>query len=247
MGTITRNPSPSRVKKQKTPNIGMIGRVLIIVVILGFAAIFMQDLIKGQSVVSAPSRMDEGTPVVSAASVIRNAANGTPILPTPTPAPKSTLAKSANSPYKFVPGVLTLKIPRLAIDAPIIAINLNDKGEVEPPNGPDIVGWYSLSPPPGAPGNSVLAGHVDWKTQTAVFWELRNIKAGDTILVSNAEKGDTRYTVEWVKTYKFDEAPIDTIFASLYEPALTIITCSGEFDTTTHNYNQRLVVRAKAG
>jgi sortase (surface protein transpeptidase) len=247
MGTTLRKLKPVEGKKKQTSRTRVVALILIVVACLGFAALFAQDYLKVQSFFNASNVTSTGTPVVSAAAVINNAARGTAILPTPTPAPKSSVAKAANSPYKFVPGVITLKIPQIGVDAPIISININAVGEIEPPNGPDIIGWYSLSPPPGAPGNCVLAGHVDWKTQTAVLWDLRKLKAGDTIIISNSEKGDTRYVVEWAKTYKFDEAPIDTIFASLYEPALTIITCAGEFDSATHNYSQRLVVRAKAG
>lgn len=147
-------------------------------------------------------------------------------------------------PYDGIPAGVRLKIPSLMIDAPIVAVGLNASGEVEPPDAPDTVAWYNLSPIPGTPGNSILAGHIDWMKSTAVFWELHNIKPGDVVHVSSPGQAEVSYVVEWVELYPFDQAPLDKVFASLYEPALTIITCGGKFDQATHNYSHRLIVRA---
>ena len=37
------------------------------------------------------------------------------------------------------------------------------------PKGFDTVGWFGEGTKPGAPGNAVMAGHVDSKTGPAVF------------------------------------------------------------------------------
>jgi len=154
---------------------------------------------------------------------------------------------SRTPPYDGLPADVRLKIPSLKIDAPIVAVGLTADGEVEAPSTPDMVAWYNLSPIPGTPGNSILSGHIDWKNSTAVFWELHSIKNGDVINVSSPGRAESSYVVEWVERYPFDQAPLDRIFASLYEPALTIITCEGDFDQATHNYSERLVVRARGG
>lgn len=180
-----------------------------------------------------PSETPQPTPTVGEVSV------------TPASARPIGLASAVGPPYEGLPANARLRIPNLKIDAPIVPVGLTAEGEVEPPPGPEYVGWYNLSPIPGSPGNSILAGHVDWKNQTAVFWDLRRIKPGDTIYVGSSDRADVLYTVEWIERYKPEEAPIDRIFASLYEPTLTIITCEGVFDQTTRNYSLRLVVRAR--
>ncbi len=139
-----------------------------------------------------------------------------------------------------------LRIPALNIDAPLVPVGLSPEGEVGSPPGPHLVGWYNLSPPPGSPGNSILAGHVDWQNQTAVFWDLRKIMPGEIIQIYYPDRPPVNFKVQWVRRYTPEEAPIDEIFESLYQPTLTLITCEGIFDPVTRNYSLRLVVRAQA-
>jgi sortase (surface protein transpeptidase) len=52
------------------------------------------------------------------------------------------------------------------------------------PVGPQEVIWYDFSALPGmggrpGDGNTVLAGHVDYGVDPAVFWNLRDVKQGD--------------------------------------------------------------------
>jgi hypothetical protein len=49
------------------------------------------------------------------------------------------------------------------------------------------VGWYEPGTLPGAPGNPVLAGHVDDLISPAVFYDLLKLKKGNKIMVTGTE------------------------------------------------------------
>lgn len=230
--------------------------MLPIVLVIAATTLAFNGQIRSLVIATAPESGRAAQPTVhpTALLTVEPIAHPTALLTVePTPSLPQAIADAggtaqegfAGPPYKGLPGSVRLKIPRFNIDAPIVPVGLSAEGEVESPPGPELVGWYNLSPPPGAPGNSILAGHVDWKNRTAVFWELRHIEPGDAIFIASPDRADIRFTVEWVRRYTPEEAPIDTIFASLYEPTLTIITCEGVFDPATRNYSLRLVVRAR--
>jgi hypothetical protein len=48
-----------------------------------------------------------------------------------------------------------------------------------------------------------------------------------------------------VNTFDAASAPIDQIVGPTATDSLTFITCAGTFDTTTRQYDKRLVVRAE--
>src|SRR5688572_7963661 len=56
-----------------------------------------------------------------------------------------------------------LVVPSIGVDAPVIAVGLDEEGRMLSPEGPDPVGWYTFSPTPGQPGNTVISGHRDWR------------------------------------------------------------------------------------
>lgn len=137
-----------------------------------------------------------------------------------------------------------LKIPVIGVDAPIAAVGLDKDGAIAEPNSPDLVVWYDQSALPGWQGNSVLSGHLDWKTSTAVFWRLRELKPGDNIYVHTSSNNRYRFIVQWAESYRSDNVPMAKVFADLQEPSLTIITCGGVFNRNSRDYSERLVVRA---
>ncbi len=136
-------------------------------------------------------------------------------------------------------------IDKLGVDADIVGLGAESDGTLQsPPNG-DLVGWYIQSARPGAVGNVVMSGHVDWEKRLAVFWRLNELKKGDRITVV-AQGGERHsYQVEWVKSYDAATAPLMEILGGTSERWLTLITCGGTFNPITRDYAQRLVVRAR--
>src|SRR3954471_6641632 len=76
-----------------------------------------------------------------------------------------------------------LQIDSVGVDAPIELGNVTD-GVMQDPTGPWVVSWYEPLGKIGEGGNVVLAGHVDYyNVGPAVFWDVRDLPAGDVIRV----------------------------------------------------------------
>jgi sortase (surface protein transpeptidase) len=110
------------------------------------------------------------------------------------------------------------------------------------PKSYDSVAWYKLGARPGEVGSAVMAGHLDSKTGPAVFWRLRDLKPGDDVVVISDDGMERRFKVTETVVYRFDEAPLERIFAAPEGIGLNLITCGGTFDRRTQNYDQRIVV-----
>ena len=190
------------------------------------------------------------TPSPDAVAVRSAAARPTTVRPAqavaqPELTPTSPPADPRYPPYAPPADGTHLVISAIGVDAPILPVGVTADGEVESPSNGTSVGWYNLSPAPGPRGNSILVGHVDYHAAAAVFWRLREVRTGDKIEVRQQDGTSARYEIEWVQSFPIGAAPLDVIFASTNEGKLTLITCEGQFDQATHNYQHRLVVRAQ--
>ncbi|MDP9367989.1 MAG: sortase [Chloroflexota bacterium] len=146
-------------------------------------------------------------------------------------------------------GVLptAIRIANAEVDAEVETVEIVD-GVMQNPTGPWVVSWYKQTAKPGENGNSVMAGHVDyWDVGPAVFYNLKDLSQGDEIQVIGEDGTAYTYAVDWMETYIVaDLTPedIDEIVGPTDAPALTLITCGGEFDYATGEYLSRMVVRA---
>ncbi len=141
-----------------------------------------------------------------------------------------------------------LVIEKAQIDAEIEVQEIVD-GVMQNPTGPWIVAWYEQTAELGEGGNVVMAGHVDyWNVGPAVFWDVRNLPAGDIIRVVGEDGKNYEYAVQWIERYDTAALTPDVIQNDIVgdtgQESLTLITCGGEFDPATGEYNERWVVRA---
>jgi len=138
-----------------------------------------------------------------------------------------------------------LDIPAAKISAPIVDIGLANDGSMEVPPTPDVVGWYRTSARAGQPGNAVLAGHVDWGKNAAVFWGLRDLKASDPIMLRGSDGVEHRYLVQWNRVFANNDPAALNVLRGSDESLLTLITCDGVYDRSAQNYTDRRIVQAK--
>jgi sortase (surface protein transpeptidase) len=141
-----------------------------------------------------------------------------------------------------------LEVDSVGVDAPIELGAVVD-GAMQDPSGPWVVSWYDQLGKIGEGGNVVLAGHVDyWNVGPAVFWDVRDLPAGDVIRVVGEDGKNYEYAVQWTQPYMADELTPEVIQQDIVgdtgEETLTLITCGGEFNPDTGEYNERWVVRA---
>ncbi|GAC1376702.1 MAG: hypothetical protein NVSMB44_45600 [Ktedonobacteraceae bacterium] len=142
-----------------------------------------------------------------------------------------------------------LVIPAIGVDAPIETVGLDPMGRMGVPtrNQWNGVGWYQNGTSPGAPGSSVIDGHLDTTTGApAVFWRLNALHIGDLVTVQDSSGRKAQFRVFKTQSYSADSAPLDQIFSRNDGTYLNLITCAGSWDYSHNQFQQRLVVFTQA-
>ena len=154
---------------------------------------------------------------------------------------------ASQAPPPPVAGPSRLVIPTIGVDAAVEPVGLTHDGAMDVPSGPHTVGWYHFGSPPGAVGSAVMDGHVDYRgVGPAVFWRLRELAPGDTLVVVTEDGDERRFRVTEVASYPNASVPMERIFGSAASPRLNLITCDGAFIARDRNYDHRLVVYSEA-
>ena len=137
---------------------------------------------------------------------------------------------------------LRVRIPAIGVDAPLVRLGLNPDQTLEVP-GYDESGWYTGGSRPGDRGPAVIAAHVDSKTGPAVFYRLRELKAGDTVHVDYRD-GAVTFSVRESQSFPKSSFPTAQVYGATEGPELRLITCDGTFDRKARSYRSNLVVWA---
>lgn len=136
----------------------------------------------------------------------------------------------------------TIEIPSIDVDAPVKHLGLKDNGEMEVPESLHETSWYEPGYEVGAPGNAVIAGHVDDTVNTGVFSELHKLEPGDDIIVQGEDGSKLTFTVYDKELFDADEAPVDKIFGYTHNSLLNLITCEGPYDYDVGGTPNRWVI-----
>lgn len=165
----------------------------------------------------------------------------------------SALAIEDAGPPPAVP--VRLSIPRLYVDAPIVALGVNEDDIPEVPNTGEEVAWYDFSASPGRDNNAVLSGHVDWRTRNGdpipgVFYRLREAEIGDALQIDLEDGTVVQYRVTGNVATKFDDPNVLKAMGPASKDVVTLITCGGTWfnDPSSAyggNYSHRIIVRAE--
>jgi LPXTG-site transpeptidase (sortase) family protein len=183
------------------------------------------------------------------------------------PTPEATIDLTRPTPTAIVDQNITsvgagdrFVISKFGVNAPLSYKVVGPDGQMPNPDGPDDVAYYNFSAWPGkggAPGkggNAVFAGHVDSGAKAchngtkpppceAVLWDLNQLKVGDEIEIQLSGVS-YKYSVTSNQPVSANNAPWDSIVGSTAQESITIITCGGDFNRDTHEYNNRQVVTA---
>jgi LPXTG-site transpeptidase (sortase) family protein len=137
---------------------------------------------------------------------------------------------------------LRVRIPAIGVDAPLVRLGLNPDRTLEVP-GYDESGWYTGGSRPGDRGPAVIAAHVDSRTGPAVFYRLRELKAGDAVHVDYRD-GTVTFSVRESQSFPKTSFPTAQVYGATVGPELRLITCDGTFDRKARSYRSNLVVWA---
>lgn len=144
-----------------------------------------------------------------------------------------------------------LSIPAIQVDARVMNVGKTAQGLMDAPVSQALkspywthVFWYAPGAAPGQAGNAVIAGHVNRiGGDPAVFWDLKNLVAGNDIYVTTMQGQKLHFVVDRAVSYPATapgSAILNAVFGSSTGHHLNLITCSGIW--TGDGYDQRLVV-----
>ncbi|MGY1630482.1 class F sortase [Geodermatophilus sp. SYSU D01186] len=139
---------------------------------------------------------------------------------------------------------LRVRVPAIGVDSPLVRLGVDAAGALVPPAAYDRAGWFPGAAAPGDVGPAVVAGHVDSREGPAVFWRLRDLAAGDEVLVDRGDGTTARFVVTGVGRYAKDEFPTAAVYGPTPRAELRLVTCGGEFDRGRRSYTDNVVVTA---
>jgi Sortase domain len=181
----------------------------------------------------------------------RPVAAGAITVPSSAPAPTATASAppppthcSTPAPAAGDKSPFRICIPALKVDASMMSLGLNPDRTVEVPPLSKVrdAGWYKYSAEPGAVGPTVILGHVDSAQYgDGVFFRLSRLHAGDTVVVSRADGMLATFRINRVSEVSKSHFPTDEVYGPTSGPALRLITCGGQFDSATRNYEDNII------
>jgi LPXTG-site transpeptidase (sortase) family protein len=151
-------------------------------------------------------------------------------------------------------------IAKFGVEAPLTYRQVGLDGIMPNPEGADDVAYYDFSQwqgkggAPGKGGNAVFAGHVDSGSKpckngtvpppcTAVFWDISQMRIGDEIELKVSGVSH-KYRVVSNEPVSASTGPWDQIVSATAQESITLITCGGDFNRVTREYNNRQVLVA---
>ncbi|WP_084078170.1 class F sortase [Demequina sp. NBRC 110057] len=173
-----------------------------------------------------------------------------PSVTAPTPAPTSVGAGTTGRDRVTVadpaPALPTrLEIPAIDVDTVLERLGLLTDGSLATPEDTDLAGWFEGGPRPGAIGPSVIAGHVSWNGDPSVFFRLTELVPGDLITVEQADGREVTFEVTRIEQHPKDAFPTVEVYSNTDDPELRLITCGGDFDSSTGHFDDNIVVFAR--
>ncbi len=169
---------------------------------------------------------------------------------------QSTLRNSTNEPEETKPNCNNYKVadhlprkitlPSINSSGCIIRVGIDQDNAIAVPGNIHLAGWYTNSPLPGKKGVSIIDGHVSGKYNPGIFKKLKQLRTGDQYKIEFGDKSTKTFQVVSVKEYTPDETTKKMYEQSTsIERQLNLITCGGQFDKKSNQYEKRILVTSK--
>lgn len=139
-----------------------------------------------------------------------------------------------------------VSIPRIEATSSLVELGLNDDETVQVPpvDQPMQAGWYRFGVTPGENGPAVILGHVDGGGQPGIFHRLKDVQAGDEVLVRRGDGRTAVFTVSRTEQVPKSEFPTEAVYGQSDGPELRLVTCGGTFDKQKRSYVDNVIVYA---
>jgi sortase (surface protein transpeptidase) len=161
------------------------------------------------------------------------------------PVPKGSAARPPGpSGRPKVARPVRIVIPAIGVRSRLIRLGVTSAGTLQVPASAAVAGWFRKSPRPGAVGASIIAGHIDSRSGPGVFFRLRDLRRGQIVYVTRADRTVARFRVTVVREYAKVHFPTGHVYGPVPDAELRLITCGGTFDYATGSYLSNVVVYA---
>ncbi|MCC3270010.1 class F sortase [Arthrobacter gengyunqii] len=185
---------------------------------------------------TAPSTVSSSAPATGAAPV------PAPSVPAPSAIPIRPAVPEAQT---SIPAPVRIQVEGTGIDLEVIPVGVEDNGAMTLPDNHYQAGWYQYGPAPGAgSGSSVLAAHVDSRTEQLPIAGLKNVAAGTIITVTREDGSLQRYATEQVENIAKRSLDGHRLFDRTGEPRLKLVTCGGQWLEAQDDYEDNVVLTA---
>ncbi|GLZ54246.1 class F sortase [Actinomycetospora sp. NBRC 106378] len=156
----------------------------------------------------------------------------------------SVPAGAAGEPLPLAASAPTgIEIPAIGLtrDA-VMKLGYNEDLSLQVPPDAATVGWFARGAAPGTNGPAVFASHVDYHGAEGGFAHLSDLRAGDQILVHRADGSSVMFVVDRVDQASKQAFPTAQVYGPTGDAQIRLITCGGEFDAATRNYEDNVIV-----
>lgn len=128
--------------------------------------------------------------------------------------------------------------------ARIKALGVRSNNQIATPDNIHDIGWYKNSAKPNETGAMFMYGHVSNWTANGVFYNLKKLKAGDLVTVTQGNDTTYTYKVVSTKTYAYDNVDMSEVLAPIIpgKLGLNLMTCGGKVLKGTSEFSERFVV-----
>jgi hypothetical protein len=162
--------------------------------------------------------------------------------PIPGPGPPADVVPASAPGKQYAP--LRIEIPAIAASAPVDPLGLNPDGTLQVPADFARAGYYTGRPPPGATGPAIIVAHVDSKSGPAVFARLRDLKPGDEVTVTRADRSRVLFVIDRLESHPKNAFPTKAVYDPTPGATLRLITCGGSFDRRSGHYRDNTIAFA---
>lgn len=221
------------------------------------AGVLLAGALVLSSCAAAPSLpASSPAPPASQAPAAQPAQPASPALESPVPAaaaaptspaaiPDSPVRDATPAAVAAAPVPISLTVAGTPIDMPVVPVGVSGGGAMEIPEAFDRAGWYRFGPAPGAmAGTSVIAGHIDTKSDNAPFSALKSVAAGTLVQVGREGAPALNYRVVSVELMAKDRFDGSSVFRRSGPHELKVITCGGEWLDERMDYSDNVIVTA---
>lgn len=139
---------------------------------------------------------------------------------------------------------VAIAIPAIGVATDLQRLHRAADGTIEVPEW-HHAGWWAGGPKPGQPGPAVILGHIDSRSGTDVFYRLDELRAGDEVVVTNADGSEVRFVIQRLERHSKDSFPSEAVYAPSLQPGLRLITCGGTFDRSAGHYRDNVIAFAE--